>query len=198
MSRKSRRRRQEAQNRNLQLGQRRRGHGPLTTSRSTSSESDEFEENSAGQNADDSRGKVVTVGATARRFTFVGPIPPPEMLQAFEDVEPGLANRLVRMAERDQEHEHERSNQELALVGKQQAIVSRAQIAGSVISLAGLICGTLLILHGATTWGVVAVLGQAGATFMAVIRARRKGNSQNHGSPRPKEGRSEGKAISKR
>lgn len=95
------------------------------------------------------------------------------MLQAFENIEPGLANRLVRMAEKDQDHEHARSLQELVLVGKQQAIVSRSQISGAVISLAGLLCGTVLILCGATTTGVVAVLAQASATFIAVLRSRK-------------------------
>jgi uncharacterized membrane protein len=50
----------------------------------------------------DQPGQVVTVQQTVQGFT--GPIPPPQVLAGYEAVLPGLANRIVAMAERQSEH----------------------------------------------------------------------------------------------
>lgn len=41
------------------------------------------------------------------RAEYRGPLPPPNYLKAYEEVLPGLAERIVRMNEGDHEHEHE-------------------------------------------------------------------------------------------
>lgn len=47
-------------------------------------------------------GRVVQV---ARQFS--GPLPSPEMLQGYENTHPGLADRIVAMAENEQKHRHQ-------------------------------------------------------------------------------------------
>ena len=39
---------------------------------------------------------------------FAGPLPPPEKLQQYEDVSPGIAARIVGMAEKEQADRFER------------------------------------------------------------------------------------------
>ncbi|HCM1919156.1 TPA: DUF2335 domain-containing protein [Salmonella enterica subsp. salamae serovar 28:r:e,n,z15] len=38
---------------------------------------------------------------------FQGPVPPPAMLKEYDDVIPGLANRLVELTEKEQAHRHQ-------------------------------------------------------------------------------------------
>ncbi len=42
-----------------------------------------------------------------RQEVFEGPIPHPKLLQQYEEVDPGLANTIVNMAIKEQEHRHE-------------------------------------------------------------------------------------------
>lgn len=38
---------------------------------------------------------------------FAGPLPSPDMLQQYENTQPGLADRIVTMAESEQQHRHQ-------------------------------------------------------------------------------------------
>lgn len=46
----------------------------------------------------------------AIRSEFRGPLPPPTILKQYDEIETGLANRIVCMAEKEQEHRHDRVN----------------------------------------------------------------------------------------
>lgn len=39
--------------------------------------------------------------------SFNGPLPPPSILQGYEDIQPGFAERIVHMAESESAHRHE-------------------------------------------------------------------------------------------
>lgn len=39
--------------------------------------------------------------------SFSSPIPPPQILQSYEDINPGLADRIIKMAEKESQHRHE-------------------------------------------------------------------------------------------
>ena len=41
---------------------------------------------------------------SSRRFS--GPLPPPEILSGYEQIQHGFASRVIRMAEREQTHRH--------------------------------------------------------------------------------------------
>lgn len=41
---------------------------------------------------------------------YQGPIPEPEELQKYEDIQPGFAERLLQMAEKEQQHRHQKEN----------------------------------------------------------------------------------------
>lgn len=49
------------------------------------------------------------VQTTVRAFAshYSGPLPPAEQMRAYEDVLPGSADRILRMAERQQDHRHD-------------------------------------------------------------------------------------------
>ena len=56
---------------------------------------------------------------------FVGPLPPPEELAKYNEVDPGLANRIVLMAEGEQKHRHRMNGWEVfqGLFGQLSALV---------------------------------------------------------------------------
>lgn len=41
---------------------------------------------------------------TVQGLFYQGPIPPPEVLEKYEKISPGFADRIVKMAEIEQEH----------------------------------------------------------------------------------------------
>jgi hypothetical protein len=45
--------------------------------------------------------------------SFRGPIPPPSVLAGYNEVEPGFAERIVAMAEKEQSHRHDQENKAL-------------------------------------------------------------------------------------
>lgn len=62
----------------------------------------------------DSEGGLVEGLLRYERLRFTGPLPPPALLAEYEDIEPGFANRIMTMTERNGEHrrEMERTNRQ--------------------------------------------------------------------------------------
>jgi uncharacterized membrane protein len=76
---------------------------------------------------------------------FSGPLPPPAVLQAYDDMSPGLADRIVAMAEREQEHRH---NLEDRAFNEDSKLGKRGQILAFIIAFAGLVAAVILGLTG--------------------------------------------------
>ena len=51
----------------------------------------------------------IQIQGEIQQSTFLGPLPPPEVLAKYEAINPGFANRIVAMAEAEGDH---RRNQE--------------------------------------------------------------------------------------
>lgn len=73
----------------------------------------------------------------AQSMSYSGPIPPAAELKAYDEVVPGLAERIARMAEREQDHRHTSStkylhNDRLRVSGA--TIVAVALVIGAVFS----------------------------------------------------------------
>jgi uncharacterized membrane protein len=97
-----------------------------------------------GENADVVAGELMRrTLAVVETQVFQGPIPPPAILEGYENLVPGSAGRLTAMAEREQRHRH---NLDL-----------RPMHLDFVYSMSGLICG-----------GLVALSLIAGAYFSAI------------------------------
>ncbi len=124
----------------------------------------------------------ITLAAATQAKVYQGPIPPPEVLQGFEQLVPGTAERLIKLAE-DESH-HRRSLEQQAMdanVSAQQAqsrigeyqskAVFRSdtigQIAGLVVSLA-CIAGAVYLAVNGHEWTAAAL---AALPTAAVIRA---------------------------
>ncbi len=99
--------------------------------------------------------------------TFFGPLPPPETLEDYNRVVPGLAERIISMTERQQEH---RMTLEKTVVGSQQKQSNRGQLFAFILTILLISCGFFLSYTGHTAAGVTifstTIIGVA-ATFIA-------------------------------
>ena len=93
------------------------------------------------------------------RQSFVGPLPPPETLQSYESLQPGLAARIVALAETEADHrrEIEKKQQETHHIVMTSFMEERkrGQYFGLAIGTVGLLCGTLTALYGHATAGAI-------------------------------------------
>lgn len=58
------------------------------------------------------------IGLLIRRQTFQGPIPRPEHFAQYEQTLPGAADRILTMAEKEQEHRHREEDNNYTLDGR--------------------------------------------------------------------------------
>ncbi len=97
---------------------------------------------------------------------WAGPLPPPSLLQGYDEVLPGCAERIVRSMEREQEHRHEMDKR---LVDTYRTVYTRGQAIASVVALGSLAGAIYLGINGQTAPSVAALtvgLGQAVLAFL--------------------------------
>lgn len=70
-----------------------------------------------------------------REESYSGPIPSPRALQEYEGILPGSADRILKMAESQQEHRMQMENK---AISEQLSLNKRGQILGFVIFLIGI------------------------------------------------------------
>ena len=106
----------------------------------------------------------------SRGEMYMGPLPPPSMLKAFDDIAAGSAERIIKMAERDQESviESIRRSDKRELISLYGAIG---------LAALGMILGAILLVQGKNIAGFVALLGPLGAligTAIFKVRSEKK------------------------
>ena len=83
-----------------------------------------------------------------------GPIPPPAMLREYEDISPGLAERLANMAEDEAKHRRAVENKLIGIYSRDQIasrqIEARGQLYGLLIGVGAIVGAVILRLHGQT------------------------------------------------
>ena len=99
---------------------------------------------------------------------YQGPIPPPQMLADYNNMVPGLADRIVRKWEEQQDH---RQKLERAIVEQDEGRMDRSQKYALVGALAGLGVAAVLDLAGASPWiaGIIAVVAVGGTSSAVLI-----------------------------
>ncbi len=104
--------------------------------------------------------KMIASVILARSFS--GPIPPPHILKGYEDVLPGSADRILRMAEEQSKHRQSLENQ---VIPEQLAQSRRGQYFGFSLALICLVSSSVLAFYGMTV--VASIL--ASTTIGAVV-----------------------------
>ncbi|MEK7586811.1 MAG: DUF2335 domain-containing protein [Patescibacteria group bacterium] len=127
--------------------------------------------NLPSQSSQDGNGVVVRQNSTQ---IFSGPLPHPEILKKFDEVVPGAAERIIKMAEDQSIH---RKELEKKVINSDIARSKWGQILGFVISVIGLLAAALIAIYGnAVAGGIIGVgtLASLVSVFMYGSRVRSK------------------------
>jgi len=115
------------------------------------------------------------------------PIPTYQELQGYENIEKGLASRIVAMAERQQKNRQKIEMQESQTFQRNQeklvngAIVSKilGQIIGGIAVLSAIIGGIYLLSIGKSLEGYTSMIGAIGILAVSLgLRNKDKGNKE--------------------
>jgi uncharacterized membrane protein len=102
--------------------------------------------------------------AIVRRQRFAGPLPPPALLEEYDQVVPGLAERIVVMAEGEGDH---RRRIESRLIRLSEA----GLLSGFLLAAASILGGLYLLWNGKTLEGLAPlVLAIAGIVTVLVLQ----------------------------
>ena len=127
-------------------------------------------------------------GTVVRTASYSGPLPPPAILEQFESIVPGAAERIIAMAEEQSRH---RMRLEATIVGENSRRASIGQVMGFIIGAGTIVGAVVLALHGSQALG--ALLGLGGLTSLVSVfvtgkklereeRAERRKEQQNIGT----------------
>lgn len=100
--------------------------------------------------------KTISDGSSVKGGFYFGPIPPAEELQKYENIQPGFADRIIKMAENQATHRQKQEAKALSEGIKSERI---GQILGFAVFSATLIAGFILTLLDKSTEGVITMLG---------------------------------------
>jgi uncharacterized membrane protein len=110
------------------------------------------------------------------RHQWAGPLPPPEALERFESLIPGGAERILSMAQLEQEHRIAQEAKETTLHQTHlDAIISdtkRGQYLGATISILAIL-GAVISAYFGAHWIVSSSL--VGVPILGIVRAITKG-----------------------
>ncbi|WOE40697.1 DUF2335 domain-containing protein [Acinetobacter chinensis] len=121
------------------------------------------------------------------------PYPPPELVKAFEEIQPGLADRLMQIVENEQRISHEVARHQMIENSKINAANIENQKHNSLLFLLGLIFGVLIglgilcvavfALHKGYPWVATAAFSALGVIL--IILVLRKMPSTPDSTPKP-------------
>lgn len=94
-----------------------------------------------------------------RQTMFAGPLPPDGMLAGYEKALPGSADRIVKMAEKEQDHRHSADEYSQLQASKHDQYefdyLRRSQMFALVIAIFGLAVSACIILKGYAVSGTI-------------------------------------------
>ena len=140
------------------------------------------------------------VPADAPATEWNDPLPPPEILQQYDAIAPGAANRILAMAENAQQHEIDLGKAASAradqMLSQADQTLTRAAVSSKrglwfafIIVLLGIGIGAFLILLGKETMGLAAILTPFAALAGLFVYATetRKAERRRNAANRPEE-----------
>jgi len=113
---------------------------------------------------------------------FQGPLPPPAYLAKYNEIHPGLADRIVKLAEGEAEHRRKMETTVLAAqIADSRATDNEArcgQICALIITIASLIAGSYTAMHGHEIAGSILGVGGIGGIVTTFVLGRNHSTSE--------------------
>ena len=116
---------------------------------------------------------VATFTITASKqttVTFRGPLPPPEILQAYNKAVPNGADRIMGMAERQSAH---RQELEKTVLKSNTSVQKFGVFSALAITLTALVLGFILIIYDKDILGFTLMIGSLGSLVGTFVYGRR-------------------------
>src|SRR3989344_3489230 len=107
-----------------------------------------------------------------------GPLPAPETLQKYNQILPGLADRIVKMAENQSIHRQKLESRVVWFDGFRSTL---GLFFGFAIAIGGIVAGAYLIANGHSAEGLASILVPSGAIVGAFVyqQKTKKGGIDN-------------------
>lgn len=106
---------------------------------------------------------------------YHGPLPPPQMIEEYERVHPGMAERLISRFEQQAEHRQSLERQVVtAQIASEQAAqkdAGRGQVFGFAVAVLGLVAAVAIALLGQTPTHAWAASIIGGGTLVGLVTA---------------------------
>lgn len=90
---------------------------------------------------------------------YQGPLPHPDLLKKFDEIVPGAAERILSMAEKEQQHRHQLENE---VIKKEIAQKGRGLNFGFTLALLIIVVGAYLLIIDKSLQGFSLILGSIG------------------------------------
>ena len=117
---------------------------------------------------DDNQGPL----AVEASYSFMGPIPPPGILAGYNNVIPNGADRVIKMAEKEQAHRH---NIETTIVGKESFEKRVGLVFAFILALSVLgVSSYLLVFTEKSGYGLTVFIIELGGLVWAFLGAKEK------------------------
>ncbi len=124
--------------------------------------------------------KEVATKAEIRAVSWQGPLPPPADLQHYEDITPGMADRILSMAENQQKHRIEIENKVINSKNRDSKI---GMILGTIIILASFYIAYVCIINDKSLAGLAIVISEitalVGVFLYATISNKKERNERD-------------------
>lgn len=125
----------------------------------------------------------------AKAYSFSGPLPPPEILDKYNQVVPGLAERIISMAEQQGKH---RQALERTVVDSNAFVQKVGPFLGFVVAMTAVAGGIELILRGRDGYGLAAIIAAlaslAGVFIYGKSKQRKNLDNKAQDFVQPQEG----------
>ena len=116
---------------------------------------------------------------------FAGPLPPPQVIQGYDQALPGLADRVVTMAEEEARHRREIERERLKRDSK---LELRGQVFGFSIAIISFVVAGILIAMDRPLYGMATVVAAAAGLSGLFVWSRNKLAPKRVLPPEPSKG----------
>lgn len=130
-------------------------------------------------------GDAVVQSSVEMAAAYSGPLPPPEWLRQYEEVLPGIADRMMALVESEVSNQHDASAHDRQM---QERVVSagitmakRGQVVAALLGFSFLVAAVVLALTGnPLLGGVIGIADLVGIVVSFALGLSRKGAEQSH------------------
>jgi uncharacterized membrane protein len=133
--------------------------------------------------------------ASVEQRMFSGPVPPPDFLAAYEQVEPGMASRLVALAEKNSDHIRARQTSAQRFEATRTFL---GQAFAFILCMAAIVCGTMLLLNDKNLAGFVSLVSALAIFAGSFYHKKSAQHSKPDLPPKPEESRSRSASAKRR